>query len=279
MSDTFFLVDGETGSGKSLKTASYFVSVAKRNRKWHREALARWELTGEVFRRVRLPSGRMDWVWEHSDVPPFPREIWSCMKLSEEFTDDFGGVGGRNQLDGFMIHYYDSEEFHRVVPFLRDCDVFVDEIGAIIPADGWKDTPLETRRFFAQHRKRGIEIYANTQNFNMVDINAREMISHVYHAIKIMGSRDISATKPPPKYIWGLCVLLEVENFRTTGRGDSPTYTGFPDCLFIDRDLIEIYDTTEDIKGAGYAPFRHVLRKCEKHGLEDGCDFVKVAHI
>jgi len=239
-----------------------------------------WNEDGHIFRRIKNPATkRIEWVWEFSETPPYPREVWSCMKFSEEFTEYFGGVGGNSQLDGKILHYWDSEEFHRVVPFLRDCDVFIDEIAAMVPADGWKDTPLETRRFFAQHRKRGIEIYANTQNYAMVDINAREMMSHVYHATKLIGSRDISATKPPPKYIWGIILILEVREFRTTARGDDRQYDGFPTLMLIDRDLVEVYDTTEDIKGAGYAPFRHVLRKCENHGLLDGCDFTKIAHI
>lgn len=279
MSDTFFLIDGDTGSGKSSWTASRISAVCVRNRKWHTAAMNHWKETGKVLRRIKTTSGKLEWIYEDSDNAPLPREVWSCMKLSDEFTNAFGGVGASHQFDGKMIHYWDSEEFHRVVPYLRDCDIFVDEIGAIVPADGWKDCPLETRRFFAQHRKRGIEIYANTQDYHMVDVNARTMMSHVYHAMKLIGSPDISATKPPPKYIWGVIAIMEIANFKETDRSAPRTYDGFPDFLFLDRDLIDIYDTTEDIKGAGYAPFRHVLRKCEKHGLEDGCDYEKVAHI
>jgi len=249
MSDTFFLIDGETGSGKSSWMALKVKEVAHRNMNWH------------LKRGTPL------------------REIWSCMRWSNEFNEFFGGVGGEKQGDGKLLHHWDSEDFHRIIPYLRNCDVFIDEIGAIFPNDGWKETPLESRRFFAQHRKRGIEIYANTQDFAMIDINARRMMSHVYHATKCFGSRDISATKPNPKFIFGLVAVTEIENFRTATSVEAREFkSDFPDFFWIDKDLVDIYDTTEDIKGAGYAPLRHVTRTCEKHGLDDSCDFTRTEH-
>lgn len=248
MSETFFLIDGDTGSGKSVWMADKVIEIARRNARWH---------------KMGMPL----------------REIWSCMRWSDEFNEHYGGLGGARQGDGKMLHWWDSEQFHRVIPTLRNCDIFIDEIGAILPNDGWKDTPLETRRFLAQHRKRGIEIYANTQDFSMVDINARRMMSRVFHAIKVIGSRDISATKPPPKYVWGIIAVMEITNFKTATSVKERQFDGFPSFIMLDQDLVDIYDTTEDIKGAGYAPLRHVRRVCETHGEEDGCGFEKIMHI
>jgi len=248
MSETFFLIDGETGSGKSVWMATKVIELARRNFRWH------------VKKKLPL------------------REIWSCMRWSNEFNEAYGGVGSQ-QGDGKLLHHFDSEDFHRVVPQLRNCDIFIDEIGAIIPNDAWKDCPLETRRFFAQHRKRGIEIYANTQDFSMLDINARRMLSRVYHATKIIGSRDISATKPPPRWIWGVIAISEIENFRIAKSiADRQIKQEMPDILFLSKDLVAVYDTTEDIKGAGYAPFRHIRRVCELHGTDDDCGYFKIEH-
>jgi len=270
MSDTFTLVEGDTGSGKSATMASWAVRCARRNRKWHNQALAVWERERAIHEERGVAFS----------VPrPVLRELWSCMRYSKDFVAFHGGYGSSSvQGDGHLLHHFDSEEFHRIVPKLRNCDIFIDELAASLPADGWKDTPLETRRFLAQHRKRGLEIYANTQDFAMIDINARRMMGHVIHASKLIGSRDISPTKPAPKYIWGIVLLTEIVNFKTATSAADRQYGGMPDFLFLDRDLVEVYDTTEDIKGAGFAPFRHVQRACELHGTGE-CDHVKTVHI
>ena len=263
MSETFFLIDGETGSGKSSWMATKVKEIAHRNMRWYLRASKKHQEN----QKFGIES-----------TPPILREIWSCMKWSSEFNEYFGGVGDA-QGDGKMLHHWDSEDFHRIVPYLYNCDIFIDELGAILPADNWKDCPLETRRMLAQHRKRGLEIYANTQDFAMIDINARRMMSHVYHATKLFGSRDISATKPPPRWIYGVVMINEIENFRTsTSAADRQFVAQLPDFFWLDKDLVDIYDTTEDIKGAGYAPLRHITRKCEKHGTEDDCNYVKTEH-
>jgi len=43
MSDTFTLIEGDTGSGKSATMASWAIDCAQRNRNWYMKALAVWE--------------------------------------------------------------------------------------------------------------------------------------------------------------------------------------------------------------------------------------------
>jgi len=231
---------GLESAGKSLKLAMVAVEVAYRNARWKK-------ISGKV------------------------RPIYSNMRFADNFYQHV-----TVELGIPIFYWVNLDDLIKV----DNADIFIDEIGAIFPNDGWKDTPLESRRFFAQHRKRGIEIYANTQDFAMIDINARRMMSHVYHATKIFGSRDISATKPPPKFVFGLIAVTEIENFRTALTASERKFiAGFPNFFWLDRDLVDIYDTTEDIKGAGYAPMRHIVRYCERHGLDDdGCDVIKLEH-
>ena len=85
-----------------------------------------------------------------------------------------------------------------------------------LEARNWANLAPETMRMLSQYRRRGIDIYANTQDFSMLDARARLMITKVKSLTKIMGSRDPSATKPKIKRIWGLILIRNVENFKET---------------------------------------------------------------
>jgi len=140
------------------------------------------------------------------------------------------------------------------------------------------------KRFLSQYRKRGIDIYANTQDFSMIDQRARLMISHVRTLTKIIGSSDISTTKPPPKHIWGIVLIRDVENYRETSP-EKKKYSLIPNFMWISRELVEIYDTRQDIKQGEAPRLKHKIRYCEHYGEIDpntgklhDCQFCKVFH-
>jgi len=203
--------------------------------------------------------------WETKGNPR--RLIFSNLKFSESFEKEF---------DGYIRYWSDSSELVK----LRDCDIIWDEIATELDARNWPNLSIEMKRFLSQYRKRGIDIYGNTQDFSMVDQRARLMISNVRTLTKILGSRDISTTKPNPKLIWGLVLIRDVVNYREIDP-EKKKYDILPSFLIIEKSLVEIYDTRQDIPLGKPPPLRHEIRFCEHHkdvGGDGDCDFCKTFH-
>jgi len=190
------------------------------------------------------------------------RIVMSNMRFSPSFE---------TENEGYFGYWTDSAE----LVGLRNVDVIWDEIATEIDARNFANLSVEMKRFLSQYRKRGIDIYANTQDFSMIDARARLMITHVRTLRKILGSPDISTTKPAPRHIWGLVLIRDVENFRETDP-EKKKYSWVPDFFFITRSLVELYDTTQDIPLGKPAPLKHEERVCELHGA--GCQFQRVLH-
>lgn len=215
--------------------------------------------------RTALRILRRNLRWEEQGNPR--RQVWSNLKFSEDFEKEF---------EGYISYWSDSSQLVK----LRDCDIIWDEIATELDARNWPNLSIEMKRFLSQYRKRGIDIYANTQDFSMIDQRARLMISNVRTLSKIIGSRDISTTKPPPKHIWGLCMIRDVQNFRETDP-EKKKYDLIPSFIVISRDLVSIYDTRQDIALGKPPPLRHEIRFCEHHkdvGGDGACEFCKVFH-
>lgn len=177
------------------------------------------------------------------------RPIYSNLKFSQLFE---------NEAEGFIFYWSDVSELVR----LSDCDVIWDEIATELDSRNFAELSVEMKRFLSQYRKRGIDIYANTQDFSMIDKRARLMISAVYTLNKIIGSRDISTTKPNPKYIWGLILIRRVLNFKEEDP-EKKKYEFIPSFMLIERHLIDLYDTRQDIPLGKPAPLKHRELYCE----------------
>jgi len=161
------------------------------------------------------------------------------------------------------------EDYPKNKVIRRDFDCFWDELAVELASDKWKDTHPEIRRFFAQHRKRGIEIYGNTQDYMMLDINARRMATDVFMTQKIIGSRDPSSTLPPLKHIWGLIAVWDID--KQSIEQDSKDFkreNWLPQFLWLDKDLTSFYDTSEDVSKASEYDLLHRVRKCKICGFE-----------
>ena len=171
----------------------------------------------------------------------------------------------------YLIYWTDPMELIR----LTDYDLVIDEVANYFPSDKWKDTHHEVRRMFAQHRKRGMEIFANTQDYRMVDINYRRMLSRVFQIWKIVGNRSPSATLPKIKYIWGLIIIRELDPETLEDDGEKKVIGLIPNLMLITRKLVECYDTREDIKAAPAPPYHHIERHCS----DPNCNFHKFIHI
>lgn len=196
----------------------------------------------------RLLKRNIKW---HAKGNPI-RKLYSNMKFSEWFEEKY---------EGYIEYWSDSSTLVQ----LRDCEIIWDEIATELDARNWPNLSVEMKRFLSQYRKRGIDIYANTQDFSMIDQRARLMISHVRTLTKIIGSSDISTTKPKPKYIWGLILIRDVENYRETNP-EKKKYGMIPSFTLLDKHGISIYDTTQDIKTGELPRLKHEVRRCEFYG-------------
>lgn len=195
------------------------------------------------------------------------RPVYSNMKFSDDFE---------KKWEGFIFYWTDLDELVK----LRNVDIIWDEIATELDSRNWINLSVETKRFLSQYRKRGIDIYANTQDFSMIDVRARLMISRVQSLKKIVGSRDISTTKPNPKFLWGLIICREVLNFRETDP-DKKKYALIPSFFLIEKRLVAIYDTTQDIPAGKPARLKHTEVFCEFHDSGDPlhqCNFRQVRH-
>jgi hypothetical protein len=180
------------------------------------------------------------------------RPIYSNIKFSPAFEDE-----GKS----FIKYWTNIEEITK----LEHCDLLWDEIATELDSRNFTNLSEEIKRFLSQYRKRGVDIYANTQDFSMIDMRARLMVTRVATLNKIIGSSDPSATRPEIKRIWGIIAVSEVQEILT----DDPhnkKYGMIPSFFFIDREDVEIYDTTQDIPLSPPLPVRKHWRNIEYYG-------------
>jgi len=267
---TFEIVEGAPGQGKSLYTARKIRRLIARNKKLLARMTKDYDLkllSWEKSRDLRLADVEALRLFEQEyprPKPPERRVIASNMKLSPDFEAD---------NEGWIVYWSDMLQ----LVSLKDCDVVWDEIATELDSRNWPNLSSEVKRFLSQYRKRGIDIYANTQDFSMVDARCRLMITGVYSLLKIVGSPDISTTKPKPKKIWGVVWVRKVLNWRET----NPEKKKFElldlfNFMLIEKDLVDIYDTRQDITLGEPPPLRHEVRICELHGTS--CNFSKISH-
>lgn len=196
---------------------------------------------------------------KRADKTGLVRLFWSNLKFSEAIENEFGD---------FIRYWGEPSQWkvdaEKLVRELQDADLLWDEISEELGADSWERTSRPMKSFLRQYRKKGVRILSNTQDHADVSIHARRRIHRVLYAKKIIGSRDISATLPPPKFIWGAVMMRAVENPKET----DPTkikFENFPDDLFfITKELTDLYDTRAIVGISEYPPLKHVHRECEE---------------
>lgn len=188
------------------------------------------------------------------------REVWTNFHLTPELEEKYSGA----------LRHWDGVEQLEV---LQDVDVFCDEIAAYFDAKRWAETSLSTRRWLSQHRKLGIEIYGNSQDFAQVDIAFRRMVSNLYYFVKLISSRDPSPTRPPVKFVWGLSVKYTMSpvDYKEDQKENNTTFSGV---LWINRKKVSVYNTREIIIPGRYPPLKHTERECS----DPNCDFRRIIH-
>lgn len=182
------------------------------------------------------------------------RVIYSNIKFSDEFENEAGD---------YLCYWSNLNDLLQ----LRDVDLLWDEVATELDSRNFANLSEEVKRFLSQYRKRGIDIYANTQDFSMIDIRARMFTTRVATLYKILGSPDPSPTKPKVENIWGLILVREVQNYKA----DDPhkkEYSFLPSFFFIDKELVERYDTRQDIPKSEAPPLKKEVRVCFEDGFK-----------
>jgi hypothetical protein len=225
---------GDVGSGKSLNQADTVLWLLERSVK----------------------------IQKKHDLPLRP--VWCNFHMSKEVRKYYHNrlFTWHDPLEMIFKDYPQNKEYR------KSFDCVWDEMAVELPADHWRDTHIEIRSFFAQHRKRAIQIFGNTQDYLMVDVNARRMATRVYQSFKFVGSRDPDPTMPPIPFVWGVCGKWELDKSLIRADAmDRVKVDFFPTLTIITRRLVNAYDTTEDIKPAD-VELKHTMRKCKVCGKE-----------
>jgi len=171
------------------------------------------------------------------------RPVVSNIKFSENFEA---------QHEGFIKYWTSTEDIVK----LKDCDLLWDEIATELDSRSFSSLSEDLKRFLSQYRKRGVDIYANTQDFSMIDMRARLMVTRVATIFKILGSRDPSPTKPPIRYIWGLVIISEVTSFLSDDPHKKKRSLFGHSFFFIEKQDIEIYNTRQDVPKSPPLPIK-----------------------
>jgi len=233
---------GLPGASKTTSLARVAIRILYRNKSLYETAFKKYELG-------------------ITNTSPSRRQLWA---------NDVGfNPSVYEEFDGYIQHWSDVEQLTAI----RDADVLIDEAMVYFDARSWEHMSLDIRRWLAQHRKHGVEIYFTAQEFSQVDIAFRRLVSNLFYLTKLVGSRDISATLPPPRFPWAIIVSQEIDPVDYEEK--KKTVLGMPSLNLITRSDFRIFDTTSEIKGSKFPPLKHIKRECG----DPDCIFTKVSHV
>lgn len=246
---------GLPGAGKSYKLGETLVAVLYRNRAFYEKRYRAWHDYMIAADKKRIPPDRRL-------SKPTPRLLYTNLKFKPEVEAEFAG---------YIRYWVDLRE----LTSLRDVDVAIDEIATYFDARLWETLSLEMRRWLAQHRKFGIEIYGTAQDFAQTDKAFRRLTSNLLYLTKVIGSGDISPTRPAPRFIWGLVMVRRLDPTKYDEQKSKFENNGFPSLMFITRKGTEIFDTRAEVKMSAALPLKHLEKACEL----PNCSFHKVVHV
>lgn len=188
------------------------------------------------------------------------RKVYINQKLSLDFENQ--------ELHKHFEYWTNPEELYS----LRDSDITWDEIGKDLPAGDWANTPKQLRQVFSHLRKRGNRLFANTQVYEDIDVAFRRQVDYAYRLRKLIGNRDISASLPNPKWIWGIITYREfdpmlLENERDETKRDTfkrLEFLALPHFFFIRKKYVNLYDTQAELPAYQPDKLREIVMVCRE---------------
>lgn len=197
--------------------------------------------------------------WNQKKKNRVIRKVYSNIKFSPWVENKYG----------HLLEYWDDLE---QLISIRDADIIWDEISIHLDATMWRETTIGVKSFLRQHRKYGVDIYGNVQDFTTVDISARRLVQELWLISKLLGSRSPSATKPLVRRIWGLCVKRKVKYECYDLERLKYEFDSW-ELMFIRKKLCSVFDTRQVIESGVYPPLKHIERHCLTCGLK------KASHV
>lgn len=191
---------------------------------------------------IRLLKRNQKWFIESGRK----RQIASNLKFSPEFEKEAGD---------FLKYWHSVDELTK----FNDVDLIWDEIAAELDSRSFATLSDELKRFLSQYDKRGIEIYANTQDYSMIDLRARMFVTRIARVSKMIGSRRPSATRPQITKPWGLIVVRDATTIKANDASEKKFSILPTEFFFIEKELTDLYDTRQII-GQTALPTK-ILRK------------------
>jgi len=211
------------------------------------------EDSGKSLRLAQIVRRLVNQSSKWYDITKVHRPIYSNMHFNPRFVE-------KAQKANVPIYYWHNLD---EIVGKTDCDVIIDEIGTYFDSRLWTELSLDVRRWLAQASKLGTDIYGTAQDFAQVDKSFRRLVNQLEHVVKFAGSARPTPSRPPVKFVWGLCLLFELnptayaeDNKEVVG------FMGFPRPFFIKREDTDIYDTRELMKKSTPPPLAHTAREC-----------------
>lgn len=213
--------------------------------------------------------------WYKKQKTEVPRHIAlnkKTMRLAPWVEERFG-----IWPNGYIQYYQGLKEIH----LLKQCDVFLDELGTNFHSRRWTDMTQEIIDWFNTLGHNEIFIYGSAQNFLDIDVTLRRKTQNVISLKKVMGSRRPGKSLPPVKRIWGLISMRYVHYSEMDKDEWKRERSSFPRPFLITKFRCSLYDTLQHIERTEYPPYECVERGCNnpKHLMNDGEPFRKFVHI
>lgn len=260
------------GNYKSLYFAILVNTIFQRNKNWYDKQIEQYWIDLDQYQKrchtIDNLAYLSDTTPQYGQIPQLPlkRQIATNIRLSQKQIDLMGD---------YLYYWTDLEQ----IVNMKDCDLVIDEIAEFMDSREFELMSRSVKRFLSQYRRLGIYIYGNTQHWSMIDKRARLMFTHVFKMVKIAGNPDPSPTRPKIKTIWGLGFIFPVTNFESEDDTKMSISLMGSDWFFVNRGHVEMYDTREIIANREYPPLKHIVQKCEYHGIEGhDCSFTKTIH-
>lgn len=188
----------------------------------------------------------------------FTRKIYSNLQFSKSFY---------NMYSSLIVYWKDLNEIIN----LTGCDILWDEISSDFSALKREPLPKQVNRWLRQGAKQGVHIYATAQEFHDIHLDFRRRVFTAYHLTKVIGSSRGGENRPPVDFIWGLCLMREL-NIHPYNEINPSFMSAIPDFMWISESLCSIFDTRQLIEESGEPPLEHHVRKCPV------CKYIKVTH-
>jgi len=240
---------GLPGSGKSTLLARTALRILRRNEKWYKNQVKNWQ-------SMKVPSAGLE-------LPkPARRVLYTNLKLSDRIMDRYAeGIGS----------WVDLRE---LLP-LRDVDVLIDEVATYFDSRQFQTLSTEMRRWLQQHRKFGIEIFGTAQDFAQVDIAFRRLTSRLLYIRKLIGTRDISPTRPAPRFVFVLSMTYDLDpTIYDEQKSKFAIKSALPVPMLITKDDVTVFDTRAEVLASKPIPLKHIMRVCELNE----CPYKSVQH-